>query len=334
MRLALPFLLLCCALVAAVLVLGWASHAPDLGLPPDLTLRDPAGHRFELAAMRGRVWVASFVSAQCLEDCPSAVERLAGLHDGLPRGVPLVTFVVEVRGLWPPRPTAAQDRPGWVICQGNAADADAEEEVERLATDYLHVPPELLAGLARAEPASVVVPVDRRGRVRRVYALSEPPGGRADPGVASAWGDVEFLTELHRHPLRDATLYGLVALFLLGGVACARLGLLRVHPLFTIGGAVLTIGLVGSTFHYVDAAASVPFRGTGWWRPLYLAVMGIHGVVSAAMVALGLTLVYHAVRRQNPRHRALARWVAPAWIAAAVTGSIVYGLLHLWFGAD
>ena len=332
MRLALPFLLVCCALVAAVVLLGVASRAPDVGPVPALTLRDPAGQRVELATLRGRVWVASLIDAECLERCPSTLERLAHLHDGLPDGVALVTFVVGGRGLWPAQPAAAQDRRGWVICQGNATDADDEAAVRRLATDFLGVPRGALEGLARAEPTGLIVPVDGRGRAQRVVSLLEGASGRSDPGVVAAWGDVEFLTQLHRHPLRDATLYALVALLLGAGVACARLGLVKIHPAFTVSGGLLTMALVGSAFHYLDAAVSVPSRGSGWLRPLYLTVMGTHGAMCAVMVVLGLTLAYHAVRRQNARHRAIARWAAPAWIAVAVTGTLLYLLLHLWFG--
>ena len=332
MRPALPFLLVCCALVAAVIVLGVGLRAPDLGPVPALTLRDPAGRRVELASLRGRAWVASVVGAGCLERCPAVLERLARLHDGLPEGVPLVTLVVGGRGLWPAQPAATQDRGSWIIGQGNSTDADDEAEVLALASGFLRVPATTVEELARGAREGVVVPVDARGRARRVYSLAEADEGRSDHALAAAWGDVEFTTQLHRHPLRDGLLYAVVALLLGAGVVCARRGLVRIHPFFTASGGLLTMVLVGSAFHYLDAAVSVPSRGAGWSRPLYLTVMGTHGAICALMVVLGLTLAYHAVRGQNERHRAIARWAAPAWIAAAVTGSALYLLLHLSFG--
>lgn len=332
MKLALPFLLLCCALVGAVVVLGIGAHAPEVGPLPALTLRDPAGRRVELEALRGRVFVASVIGAECLERCPSTLERLAHLHDGLPDGVPLVTLVVGGRSLWPAEPAAMQDRRTWIIGQGNSTDADEETEVRRLATDFLRVPAPLVERLAGGERAGVIVAVDGRGRARRVYELREGEHGPGDPALAAAWGDVEFSTQLHGHPLRDSALYAVAALLLAAGVATARRGLVRIHPYFTVSGGLLTVALVGSAFHYLDAALSVPSHGSGWARPLYLTVMGTHGAICALMVVLGLTLVFHALRRQDERHREIARWVAPAWIAAAGTGWAVYLLLHLWFG--
>ena len=110
MRFALPFLLVCTALVLAVLALGAFARPPETGDLPDLTLRDPSGRSFDLASLDGRVWVASFISAGCIDACEGTIERLSRLRDGLPGGVRLVTFVVDGTGLWPRRPTAAAER--------------------------------------------------------------------------------------------------------------------------------------------------------------------------------------------------------------------------------
>ena len=46
----------------------------------------------------------------------------------MPDDVPLVTFVVDGAGQWPRRPTPAQERRNWLICQGNDVDADSERD--------------------------------------------------------------------------------------------------------------------------------------------------------------------------------------------------------------
>ena len=143
------FLVLCGALVAAVLVLGLGSHARDAGPVPVMTLRDPGGQRVELGKLRDQVWVASLIGADCLERCAPTVERLAQMHDGLPPGVPLVTFVLGGRGIWPSRPQGAEIRERWIVCQGNATDAADERAVRELASGFLHVPSERIDGIDR-----------------------------------------------------------------------------------------------------------------------------------------------------------------------------------------
>ena len=51
MRFAIPFLVVCAALVCSVLVLGAFARPPEVGPLPDLTLRDPAGQSVDLSAM-------------------------------------------------------------------------------------------------------------------------------------------------------------------------------------------------------------------------------------------------------------------------------------------
>ena len=320
--LAVPWIVPCGALVAAALALGLAMPARGRAPLPEMTLRDPGGQRVELGKLRGRVWVASFADADCLARCPSAAQQLAALHDRLPAGVPLVTFVLDGRGQWPSRPHGAAGREGWIVCQGNAVDATGELAVRALATDYLRVPGERLAGLARGEPEALVVAVDRRGRARRVHA-----------NLDDAAADAELLSELHRHPLRDAVLHALVALLLLGGIACARSGLVRAHPYCIAGAALLTAMLVASALGPVGAALAGPFHAGGWAETLYLTVLGTQGAISLGTVVLGSALVFHTARGRIARQRNLERWILPAWIASALTGTAVHLLLLVSLGS-
>ncbi|HVQ26633.1 MAG TPA: hypothetical protein VMV01_15705, partial [Planctomycetota bacterium] len=277
--------------------------------------------------LRGRVWVASFVDAGCLGHCPSAAERLAALHDGLPDGVPLVTFVLGGQGQWPSRPQNAAGRNGWIVCQGNATDAADERAVLELAADFLRVPREHVAGLARGEPAAIALAIDRRGGARKVRILND------EGAIRAAVGDAALLSDLHRHPVRDAVAYVVVALLLLGRLAGARVGLPQIERACAGGGSVLTMLLVISMGQAVSLAAAGPFHGAGWARLPYLAALGALGAASAAMTGLGLTLAYPAAPGPLARIGELAERCVPAWIATAVTGTAVCVLLRAWVGA-
>jgi putative membrane protein len=331
MRFAIPFLVVCAALVASVLVLGAFARPPEVGPLPDLTLRDPRGQSFDLSSMNDRIWVASFVSADCIDDCPETMLRLSRLLDGLPDDVPLVTFVVDGAGQWPRRPAPAEDRRDWVICQGNDVDADSEIEVRRLATESLLVPAADLDGLSRRTPSAVIVPVDHRGRPLRTYSIEQGNPGDSDIPVAGAWGDVEFRVTLNRNARREAWLHAVVPLLLFAGVILAWRGLVQIHPICMGLAGVITVVLLGFGFSYSDFAVSVPFRGSGWARPLYFSVLTMHTVLTGLIVVLALTAIYYAARRQIERHTAMTRWLAPAWIGVASSGAVVYYLLSVWF---
>jgi uncharacterized membrane protein YozB (DUF420 family) len=283
--------------------------------------------------MDGRIWIAGFVSATCIDACPDAVERLAILHDGLPGDIPLVTFVVDGKSLWPTRPSAAQDRRRWTVCQGNSVDADDEEQVRRLATEFLRVAEETLNGLKDRAPAAVIVPVDRRGRPQGVYHLDDAAVGKVDPVVAAAWGDTEFLVTLHRHGRREVRLNALVAALLLAGYVLIRYRLIPAHLTCMGLAGLITMILVGLGLGYVDFATSVPMRGVGWARPSYFAVLLGHTILLSLSTLAALTLVYLALRRRFESHKAIARWIAPAWIGVCVAGVAIHYLLELWFPA-
>ncbi|HXV75626.1 MAG TPA: DUF420 domain-containing protein [Candidatus Polarisedimenticolaceae bacterium] len=329
MRLALPFVLICCALIAAVAVLGALGRVADGAAFPELTLRDPDGERFEVGTLQGRVWVASFVAAVCLRECATTAEQLARLADGLPRDVPLVTFVLGGDSLWPEPLAAAATRRGWIVAQGNDVDADSGVALEQAAIDYFGISRDRIEALVRRAPAAWIVAIDAQGRPLGAHALHDD----ADASIAATWGQVEFRTTLLANPMREARLFALTAVLVVAGIVLARLELVKIHPIFTVSASGITVILLGFGFRYVDSTIAAPARGSGWERPLYFAVLSTHTALCAVIVVLALTLIFHAWRRQTERHRAIARWAAPAWVAVAATGSLVYFLLGRWFPA-
>lgn len=80
------------------------------------------------------------------------------------------------------------------------------------------------------------------------------------------------------------------------------------------------------TYHY--AAPIFVFRGQGWIRPLYYALLISHVVLAAVAIPLVLATAYLGLRRIDTRHRAIARWTWPVWMYASVSGVVVYLLLY------
>jgi putative membrane protein len=53
-----------------------------------------------------------------------------------------------------------------------------------------------------------------------------------------------------------------------------------------------------------------------------------HTVLAAAIVPLVLMTLSRGLKRQDVRHRAIARWTLPIWMYVSVTGVIVYLMLY------
>jgi uncharacterized membrane protein YozB (DUF420 family) len=81
---------------------------------------------------------------------------------------------------------------------------------------------------------------------------------------------------------------------------------------------------------YHAQIGSRPFPGTGLLRTIYFAVLIPHVVLAAAVLPLALVTLRRGLRRDDARHRRIARWTLPIWLFVSVTGVIVYLMLYQW----
>jgi putative membrane protein len=70
------------------------------------------------------------------------------------------------------------------------------------------------------------------------------------------------------------------------------------------------------------------FAGEGPVRVLYLAILISHTILATLLGPLVLVTLWRALRREFPRHRRLARFAFPIWLYVAVTGWVIYAMLH------
>jgi putative membrane protein len=79
---------------------------------------------------------------------------------------------------------------------------------------------------------------------------------------------------------------------------------------------------------YHAQVGSRPYPGTGIMRTVYLTILIPHVVLAATVVPLALLTLRRGLRRDDARHRAIARWTLPIWLFVSVTGVIVYLMLY------
>ena len=79
-------------------------------------------------------------------------------------------------------------------------------------------------------------------------------------------------------------------------------------------------------YHY--QAGSVRFQRTGALKTLYLAILGTHTLLAAAVPVLAIITLRRGLSARYDKHRRIARWTLPIWLYVSVTGVVVYLMLY------
>jgi uncharacterized membrane protein YozB (DUF420 family) len=79
---------------------------------------------------------------------------------------------------------------------------------------------------------------------------------------------------------------------------------------------------------YHAQIGSKPFPGTGALRIVYFAILIPHVILAAAVLPLAIVTLRRGLRRDDERHRRLAKITFPIWLFVSVTGVIVYVMLY------
>jgi uncharacterized membrane protein YozB (DUF420 family) len=137
------------------------------------------------------------------------------------------------------------------------------------------------------------------------------------------------MTDYSIFPKINATLNGSSAVLLVTGRALIARGKRAAHRAVMIAAfATSTVFLVSYVYyHWPGHGGIVYFRGSGWIRTLYFAILIPHTILAICIVPLVLITLSRGLRGQFDRHRAIARWTFPLWLFVSVTGVIVYLML-------
>jgi uncharacterized membrane protein YozB (DUF420 family) len=118
------------------------------------------------------------------------------------------------------------------------------------------------------------------------------------------------------------------ALLLVSGYFFIRQGTIRLHRACMLGALTASCFFLISYLIYHAQVGSVRFRGEGWVRSVYFAVLISHTVLAITVVPLAIITLRRALKERFDRHRRIARWTLPIWLYVSVTGVIVYFMLY------
>lgn len=129
-------------------------------------------------------------------------------------------------------------------------------------------------------------------------------------------------------PALNAALNATAAVLLLAGWRYIRRGRIDEHRRCMLSAFGASVLFLISYLVYHAAAGSRPFDGEGAIRVVYFVVLVSHVVLAAAIVPLALVTLARGLRRDDERHRRLARWTFPIWMYVSVTGVAIYLMLY------
>lgn len=126
----------------------------------------------------------------------------------------------------------------------------------------------------------------------------------------------------------NVALNGGAGVFLLLGFAFIRARNVTQHRRCMLTAfALSSVFLVTYLLHHAQVG-SVPFRGTGLWRPIYYSILLPHILLAAGIVPLALLSLYRGWTGKLPAHRRIARITLPLWLFVSVSGVAVFAMLY------
>ena len=129
-------------------------------------------------------------------------------------------------------------------------------------------------------------------------------------------------------PAVNASLNATCFVLLTIGYILIRQGRVAQHRAVMIAAFCTSVVFLTSYLIYHAQVGSKPFLGQGPIRVVYFTILITHVILAAAIVPMVLMTLSRGLKRQDARHRALARWTLPIWMYVSVTGVIVYLMLY------
>jgi putative membrane protein len=129
-------------------------------------------------------------------------------------------------------------------------------------------------------------------------------------------------------PALNASLNAISATLLVSGYVLIRRKRIRAHRRAMIAAFVTSTLFFTSYVIYHLHAGSKHFPGIGFARTLYFSILIPHVVLAATVPPLALVTLSRGLKRNDARHRQIARITLPIWLFVSVTGVVVYLMLY------
>jgi uncharacterized membrane protein YozB (DUF420 family) len=129
-------------------------------------------------------------------------------------------------------------------------------------------------------------------------------------------------------PALNATLNATSAILLTIGWFHIKARRIQTHRRFMIAAFVSSSCFLLSYVIYHAQVGSKHFPGTGLARTIYFSILIPHVTLAAVVLPMAIVTLRRGLRRDDARHRRLAKVTLPIWLFVSVTGVIVYVMLY------
>ena len=129
-------------------------------------------------------------------------------------------------------------------------------------------------------------------------------------------------------PHLNAALNATATVLLITGWLLIKRRRIEQHRAVMIAAVITSAAFLTSYVIYHANAGSKPFPGTGPIRTIYFAILIPHVILAAVSLPPILITFIRGLRRDDKRHRRIARWTLPVWLFVSVTGVVVYVMLY------
>ncbi|MFN0125671.1 MAG: DUF420 domain-containing protein [Verrucomicrobiales bacterium] len=140
---------------------------------------------------------------------------------------------------------------------------------------------------------------------------------------------------IHDLPALNAALNGVATVLLMVALIFIKQRRIEAHRVTMIAAfGVSCVFLVFYVAHKIAVrGVHTPFGGEGAIRGVYYAMLLSHILLAMAIVPLALVTLFRGLKRDDARHKKIARITWPIWFYVSVTGVLVYFMLYIWFPA-
>jgi uncharacterized membrane protein YozB (DUF420 family) len=129
-------------------------------------------------------------------------------------------------------------------------------------------------------------------------------------------------------PAINAVLNGTATVLLLAAYSQIRKRNIDKHRKLMLAAFSVSVVFLICYLAYHYSAGVVRFTKPGWVRTAYLWILGTHTILAAIVPILAIITLRRGLKRDDRRHRKIARWTFPIWLYVSVTGVVVYLLLY------
>ena len=129
-------------------------------------------------------------------------------------------------------------------------------------------------------------------------------------------------------PALNATLNAASAVLLVLAYRAVRRRQIERHRALMLSAAVVSLVFLVCYLTYHAQVGSVRFLGQGPARTVYFTILISHTILAAAIVPLVIRSLWLGLKRDDLRHRRIARWTFPLWLYVSVTGVVIYAMLY------